>query len=157
MSDIMALDIETENYSWEIGGFGNKTLFNPTVIATWDGKDANIFSKEEIELEGATFHDMHPRTIGEHILNHVEKGGKLLGHNIINFDLPVIRDSLDCWSASDVLQKHSENLIDTKVLVDKASLSVGKIATSLDMLSKHTLDSGKSMNCLLYTSDAADE
>ena len=45
MSDIMALDIETSNYSWEIGGWDNKALFDVSVVATWDGKDAHIFTK----------------------------------------------------------------------------------------------------------------
>ena len=37
MTDIMALDIETGNYSWEIGGWDKHSMFEPTVVATWNG------------------------------------------------------------------------------------------------------------------------
>ena len=40
----------------------------------------------------------------------------------------------------------SDSVVDTRNLVSKAALSVGKVATSLDILVKHTLDSGKLMN-----------
>ena len=91
MTDIMALDIETSNYSWEIGGWDNKALFKPSVVATWDGSDAHIFTKEDVLLDGVETHDLHPRVLGDHITNHVEKGGKILGHNIIAFDFPVLK------------------------------------------------------------------
>ena len=42
MSGIMALDIETGNYSWEIGGWDKHSLFEPTVVATWDGNDGHV-------------------------------------------------------------------------------------------------------------------
>ena len=44
MSDILALDIETANYSWQIGGWGNTHLFEPTVVCTWDGNEGHVFS-----------------------------------------------------------------------------------------------------------------
>ena len=34
MTGILALDIETSNYSHEIGGWGNTHLFEPSVVAT---------------------------------------------------------------------------------------------------------------------------
>ena len=144
MTDVLSLDIETENYSYDIGGWGNRTLFQPSVIATWDGTTGTVFSKQDVQLDGVTTNDLHPQVLGDHITNHIEKGGKLLGHNILNFDLPVIRDSLDCWAAGDAMAK-KDSIIDTKVIVSKASLSHGKIATDLSMLCKQTLDSDKSM------------
>ena len=146
MTGIMSLDIETANFSWEIGGWENKALFEPSVVATWDGDEAHIFTKEEIEVEGATVHDLHPRTLGEHIENHLQKGGRLLGHNIIQFDLPVLKDSIDCWAAGDALYKFNDQVLATKRLVQKASLfSSGRVATSLDLLTKYTLSDTKSM------------
>jgi len=146
MSDIMSLDIETANFSWEIGGWENKALFEPSVVATWDGEEAHIFTKEEIEVEGAIVHDLHPRVLGEHIENHLQKGGRLLGHNIIQFDLPVLKDSIDCWAAGDAMYKFNDQVIDTKRLVQKASLfSSGRVATGLDLLTKYTLSDTKSM------------
>ena len=97
MTDIMALDIETSNYSWEIGGWDNKALFDTSVVATWDGEEGHIFTKEDVLIDGVQTHDLHPRTLGDHITAHVEKGGKILGHNIIAFDFPVLKQSLDCW------------------------------------------------------------
>tara|TARA_R100000315_G_scaffold62379_1_gene43622 strand:- start:1800 stop:2408 length:609 start_codon:yes stop_codon:yes gene_type:complete len=144
MTDIMALDIETSNYSWEIGGWDNKALFNPSVVATWDGSDAHIFTKEDVLLDGVETHDLHPRVLGDHITNHVEKGGKILGHNIIAFDFPVLKESLDCWAIGDVMQK-SDNVIDTKLLFQKASLSYGKLESSLQSLVTHTLGESKTM------------
>ena len=144
MTDIMALDIETSNYSWEIGGWDNKALFNPSVVATWDGSDAHIFTKEDVFLDGVETHDLHPRVLGDHITNHVEKGGKILGHNIIAFDFPVLKESLDCWAIGDVMQK-SDNVIDTKLLFQKASLSHGKLESSLQSLVTHTLGESKTM------------
>mgnify|MGYP001165289763 FL=1 len=144
-NDIMALDIETSNYSWEIGGWDNKALFDTSVVATWDGKDGHIFTKADVHLDGAETHDLHPRTLGDHITAHIEKGGRILGHNIISFDLPVLRESLDCWAAGDVMQK-SDNIIDTKLLFQKSSLPYGKLETSLQSLVSHTLGKSKSMS-----------
>ena len=42
MTDIMALDIETGNYSYEIGGGKKTAMFEPTVVATWDGTTGNV-------------------------------------------------------------------------------------------------------------------
>lgn len=144
MSDIMALDIETSNYSWEIGGWQNKALFDPSVVATWDGEKATVFSKQEIEVEGIDVHPLHPRVLGDHISDFVEKGGRIVGHNIINFDFPVLRESLDCWAIGDVMQK-TESVFDTKTMFQKASLPYGNLETSLNILSKHNLNQGKIM------------
>ena len=43
MSDVMALDIETENYSHEIGGWNNTHMFEPTVVATWNGSEGVVY------------------------------------------------------------------------------------------------------------------
>ena len=52
MPGVLSLDIETSNYSWEIGGWDKTHLFEPTVVATWDGTDGHIFSKEHVVVEG---------------------------------------------------------------------------------------------------------
>jgi len=145
MSDILSLDIETENYSWDIGGWDNKNLFKTSVIATWDGEHGTLFSNKPLDLEGVDIQPLNASHIGNHLLNFVNKGGKILGHNIINFDLPVIKESLDCWTAGDLMNK-KDSVIDTKNLVAKASLSIKDIVgTSLDVLSKCTLKEGKTM------------
>jgi len=142
MSEVMALDIETGNYSYEIGGWDKHSLFEPTVVATWDGDNGHVFSKQDIEMTTAEVHELHPRTLGDHLQKHIDNGGIILGHNIKKFDLPVLNAALDCWTAGDLMTK-AESVIDTKLLVSKAG---GKsIATSLEMLARNTLDIGKSM------------
>jgi DEAD/DEAH box helicase domain-containing protein len=149
MSDILSLDIETINYSWDIGGWSNKNLFKMSVIATWDGTNGTLFTNENIDLDGVEVLPLNASYVGNHITEHIEKGGKILGHNIIGFDLPVIRDSLDCWAAGDIMSKSDDAIIDTKNLVSKASKSVShRIVTSLDVLSKCTLKEGKSMQSI---------
>ena len=149
MSDILSLDIETINYSWDIGGWNNKNLFKMSVIATWDGANATIFCNEDIQLDGVKVLPLHATDIGNHISEHVKEGGKILGHNIIGFDLPVIKESLDCWAAGDIMAKSADTIIDTKNLVSKASKYIpDKIVTSLDTLSKCTLKEGKIMSSI---------
>tara|TARA_R110002051_G_scaffold74699_2_gene136125 strand:+ start:2481 stop:3092 length:612 start_codon:yes stop_codon:yes gene_type:complete len=145
MSDILSIDIETANLSWEIGGWGNLSLFEPTVVATWDGQEGNVFTKAEIDdIEGVKVHDLHPQVLGDFLSNHIAKGGRILGHNIISFDLPVLRESIDCWAAGDILSK-KESIIDTKILFSKSSLSYGNLQTSLNDLAKYNLGATKLM------------
>ena len=144
LSDIMALDIETGNYSWEIGGWDKTASFEPTVVATWDGSTGNVYCNKALNID-ATVKDLHPRTLGEDLQKHIDSGGKILGHNIKGFDLPVLRDALDCWTAGDLLGK-SSSVIDTKNLVSKAAVKVGKVNTSLNELVKHTFDGSKLMS-----------
>ena len=145
MSNILSIDIETANFSWEIGGWGNLSLFEPTVVATWDGQEGNVFTKAEIDdIEGVKVHDLHPQVLGDFLSEHIAKGGQILGHNIISFDLPVIRESMDCWAAGDILSK-KDSIIDTKVLFSKSSLSYGNLQTSLNDLAKYNLGATKLM------------
>ena len=144
MSDIMALDIETGNYSWEIGGWDKTASFEPTVVATWNGNDGTVYCNKSLDID-ATVKELHPRTLGEDLAKHVAGGGVVIGHNIKGFDLPVLRDALDCWTAGDILGK-TDAVIDTKHLVQKAATAVGKVSTTLGMLTKTTLEDNKLMN-----------
>ena len=98
MSDVMALDIETENYSHEIGGWNNTHMFEPTVVATWNGSEGVVYcNKSEAKKflpDGVVLKELHPETLGRDLSNHIAKGGRIVGHNLMNFDLPVLRDSL---------------------------------------------------------------
>jgi len=134
----MALDIETQNYSWEIGGWGNTHLFEPSVVCTWDGEEGHIFSKEHINSAEGTWHQLHPRNLGNHLEAHIQKGGKIVGHNLMGFDLPVLRDSIDCFYAGHLLS-NSDLVIDTSALLRAATGN----PHHLDDVCKHTLGSGK--------------
>jgi len=141
MSDILALDIETANYSHEIGGWDKTAMFEPTVVATWDGDISTVYCNKTLDPaalpEGTIVKELHPRTLGEDLTSFVEKGGRLLGHNIRHFDLPVIRDALDCWAAGELLGK-SDSIIDTSV-----SLNKKRFASDLGTLVRHTLSDYK--------------
>ena len=147
MSKVMALDIETANYSHEVGGWGNTHMFEPTVVATWDGEQAHVFTKafshtQNIEIDGAHIHPLHPRELGEHLKKHVDNGGLIVGHNIRGFDLPVLRDALDMHYAGVLLNK---NTIENKAVIDTSWTvrdACGK-SHGLDSLCKHTLGKGK--------------
>ena len=138
MTSIMALDIETGNYSWEIGGWANTHLFEPTVVCTWDGKEGHVFSKEDIDVNDSTCHTLNAKTLGEHLEKHIDSGGKIVGHNLMGFDLPVLRDALDCFYAGH-LMRNNELVVDTSALLRSAT----SYAHHLDDVCKHTLGVGK--------------
>ena len=145
MTDMLALDIETTNFSHEIGGWGNTHLFEPSVVATWDGNQGTVYSNENVEKflpEGTIIKPLHPRALGEDMAKHVAKGGMILGHNLKGFDLPVLRDGLDCGTASDVLSKSEEQIFDTSFLLK----SIVGHAVPLSDACYHTLSKGKLMN-----------
>ena len=140
MSKVMAIDIETSNYSHEIGGWDNTHMFEPTVVATWDGEEAHAFTKaDDVIVADAHMHPLHPRDLGEHLKKHVDNGGIIVGHNIRGFDLPVLRDALDMHYAGVLLNKADQHLIDTSWTVR----SVAGKSHHLDSLCKHTLGKGK--------------
>ena len=145
MSDVMALDIETENYSHEIGGWNNTHMFEPTVVATWNGSEGIVYcNKSEAKKflpDGVVLKELHPETLGKDLSNHIAKGGRIVGHNLMNFDLPVLRDSLDCWAAGDALSKSKEHIIDTSVLLRSAA----RQRIPLSDACRHTLGSDKIM------------
>ena len=136
----LALDIETANFSYEIGGWDKTSMFEPTVVATWDGQNGNVYCNKALDID-ATVKELHPRTLGDDLAKHVLDGGKIIGHNLKSFDLPVLRDALDCWTAGDLLGK-SDSLIDTKRLVQSTG---AKIDTSLNTVVKATLGGSKMM------------
>ena len=49
---MLSLDIETTNYSHEVGGWDKTPLFEPSVVATWDGETGTIYCKKTTELDG---------------------------------------------------------------------------------------------------------
>ena len=77
MKKMLALDIETANYSHEIGGWGQSHLFEPTVVATWDGDNSVVYSNENVSKylpEDTVVKPLHPKTLGEDLAKHVAEG-----------------------------------------------------------------------------------
>jgi hypothetical protein len=145
LSSILSLDMETANYSHEIGGWDKTHLFQPTVVATWDGENGVLYCNKSLPgmSSNLQFKPLHPRILGDDLWDHVEKGGKILGHNIVGFDLPILRDALDCWSAGDILGKQ-EVTVDTAHLVRKFTGN----SIPLNDLVKCTLGKSKLMNSI---------
>lgn len=145
MRKMLALDIETSNFSHEIGGWGNTHLFEPSVVATWDGDQGTVYANKSVEKylpEGTIIKSLHPKTLGEDLSKHVADGGLILGHNLKGFDLPVLRDGFDCWTAGELLSKSTEQIFDTSFLLR----SIIGHSVPLSDACYHTLNKGKLMN-----------
>ena len=97
---VIALDIETKNLSTEIGGWGNTHMFVVSTVATWDGQIGKIYVEQDItdKIVAKSNTQVLPMRHLKYDLDDIHKSGqKLLGHNIVAFDLPVLRDSLDIY------------------------------------------------------------
>ena len=143
---VLAIDLETKNMSYDIGGFGNTHMFQVSTVSTWDGNMGTIYVDESLDSDFAKAGHI-VKSLGElkyDLDDHFEKGGKLLGHNIIAFDLPALRDSMDIYCVRKYLEDKENRCIDTSALVMKES---GK-RVHLDNLVKCTLGSGKSADGL---------
>tara|TARA_R110002020_G_scaffold84726_1_gene209664 strand:- start:1690 stop:2313 length:624 start_codon:yes stop_codon:yes gene_type:complete len=149
MPDVMGLDIETSNYSHEIGGWGNTSMFDPVVVATSGPFGDTIYTNAELNVDmldkNTTLKELHPQTLGEDLIEIVTKGINIVGHNIKMFDLPILRDALDCWAAGDLLNK-KVSLIDTSFLIKQAAQrQSNNVALSLNELCRHTLRKTKTL------------
>ena len=121
-NDVLAFDIETKNLSNEIGGWNNTHMFLVSTVSTWDGDIAKVYVDEPEKISKGEY-----------------QGGKLLGHNIAGFDLPVLRDSLDIYC----IHKYFKNnqYIDTSKLITKACGERITLQNAID----HTLGKSKSL------------
>ena len=115
---ILALDIETKNMSYEIGGFGNTHMFQVSTVATWDGKNGTVYVDETLDTFQKSNVAVKPLNQLKYDLDeHLQKGGLLLGHNLAAFDLPVLRDSMDIFCITKYLKE--EKYIDTSKILLK--------------------------------------
>ncbi len=141
MSNVLALDIETKNMSTDIGGFGNTHMFLVSTCCTWDGKNGTIYIDKPVDTVKKTGAEVKPLSQLKYDLDdHFEKGGKLLGHNIVAFDLPILRDSMDIYCIRKYLKE--AKYIDTS----KIMLKTTGERYSLSNLVQHTLGEDKLMN-----------
>ena len=114
---VLAIDLETKNMSYEIGGFGNTHMFKVSTVATWNGDTGTVYVDEPIDSFAKAGVETKPLSQLKFDLDeHLQKGGILLGHNIAAFDLPILRDSMDIYCVRKYLNE--EKYIDTsKILV----------------------------------------
>ena len=114
---VLAIDIETKNMSYDIGGFGNTHMFQVSTVATWDGNNGTVYVDESVDSFAKSGHVVKSiRQLKYDLDDHFQKGGLLLGHNIAAFDLPILRDSLDIFCVTKYIKE--KQYIDTsKVLL----------------------------------------
>lgn len=139
--NVLALDLETKNFAHEIGGWGNTHMFQVSTVCTWDGDVGTVYIDKSID--GL----LEPNTIVKSLSElkydldkHLSEDGILLGHNIVGFDLPVLKNSMDIYCIGGYLDKKA--YIDTSMILNK---SYGE-RYSLNNLAQHTLDASKLMN-----------
>jgi len=138
MNDILAIDIETANTAADIGGWQNTHMWKISCVTTTDGINNTVYIDEPVNVENAVVKSL--RQLKYDLDDHFQKGGKLLGHNIIGFDLPALRDSMDIFITRKYLDSKDTRCIDTSRLMTKAS---GK-RVQLDNLAKCNLGEQKS-------------
>ena len=134
---VMALDIETKNMSHEIGGFGNTHMFQVSTVATWDGNTGTVYVDEPVDTFAKSGHIVKSLSDLKYDLDeHFEKGGVILGHNIVSFDLPILKNSMDIYCIR-------------KYLDDKRYIDTSRILTAdygerfrLQNLGENTLKQG---------------
>jgi len=115
---VLALDIETKNMSYDIGGFGNTHMFQVSTVATWDGNVGTVYVEEALKSDIKT--DVVVKSLRDlkyDLDDHFEKGGLLLGHNIAAFDLPILRDSMDIFCITKYVKE--KQYIDTSKILSK--------------------------------------
>lgn len=138
---ILALDIETKNMSYEIGGFSNTHMFQVSTVATWDGNTGTVYVDEAVDSFAKSGHIIKSlRDLKYDLDEHYENGGLLLGHNLAAFDLPILRDSMDIFCINKYIKE--QKYIDTS----KSLLKGHKERFQLKNLVKCTMDDFKLMD-----------
>lgn len=137
---MLAIDLETKNFSYEIGGWDNTHMFRVSTVCTWDGDKGTIYIDKAVDSLKKSNVEVKPISQLKFDLDdHFEKGGKLLGHNIVAFDLPVLKNALDIYCIKKYLDDKA--YVDTSQILNKAH---GE-RYSLSNLVQHTLGSDKLM------------
>tara|TARA_B100000131_G_scaffold233094_1_gene224964 strand:+ start:1144 stop:1737 length:594 start_codon:yes stop_codon:yes gene_type:complete len=138
--NVLAIDLETKNMSHDIGGWGNTHMFQVSTVCTWDGDVGNIYIDKAVDDLKKSNVEIKPLSQLKFDLDdHLEKGGVLLGHNIVGFDLPVLKNAMDIFCIKKYLDKKA--YIDTSRILNK---EFGE-RYSLSNLVQHTLGSDKVM------------
>ena len=143
MSKILSFDIETGNTAADIGGWQNTHMWQVTCVTTTDGENNTVYIDKPVEIDGAVVKEL--KQLKFDLDDHFQKGGKLLGHNIVAFDLPALRDSMDIYIVRKYLEERETRCIDTSRMMTKAA---GK-RVQLDNLAKCNLNSQKSGDGLM--------
>ncbi len=139
--NVLALDIETKNYSHEIGGWGNTHMFQVSTVCTWDGNQGTVYIDEPIKSIRKSNVSVKPLSQLKFDLDdHRQNDGILLGHNIVAFDLAVLKNAMDIYCIKEYLDDKA--YIDTSRILNKQH---GE-RYSLSNLVHHTLGAEKLMD-----------
>jgi len=139
--NVLALDIETKNYSHEIGGWGNTHMFQVSTVCTWDGRQGTVYIDEPIGSIRKSNVAVKPLSQLKFDLDeHRQNDGVLLGHNIVSFDLAVLKNAMDIYCIKEYLDKKA--YIDTSRILNKGH---GE-RYSLSNLVQNTLGADKLMD-----------
>jgi len=143
--NVLALDIETKNYAHEIGGWNNTHLFQVSTVCTYDGNHGTVYIDKPIGSIRKSNVTVKPlKQLKFDLDAHRQDGGVLLGHNIVNFDLAVLKNAMDIYCIKEYLDKKA--YIDTSRLLTKQT---GE-HYGLDNLCQNTMNVAK----LMSSSDA---
>ena len=81
-------------------------MFQVSTVCTWDGSNGTIYIDEPVDSLQKSGHTVKPLSQLKYDLDdHLQKGGKLLGHNIVSFDLPVLKNALDIYCIKKYMDK----------------------------------------------------
>ena len=115
-------------------------MFQVSTVCTWDGNTGTIYIDEPVDSLQKSGYNIKPISQLKYDLDdHLEKGGKLLGQNIVSFDLPVLKNALDIYCIKKYMDKKA--YIDTSR--DIASIT-GERFTLSNLVTK-TLGDDKTM------------
>ena len=138
---VLAIDLETKNMSYEIGGWDNTHMFLVSTVCTWDGDKGTIYIDKSVDDLAKSNIQIKPMSQLKYDLDDFHKsGGVLLGHNIVGFDLPVLKNAMDIYCIKKYLDDKA--YIDTSAILSKEH----KERYSLNNLVQHTLGSEKLMD-----------
>ena len=119
MPNVLAIDLETKNMSHEIGGWDNTHMFQVSTVCTWDGDVGTIYIDKSVDDLKKSIVIIKPLSeLNFDLEKHLDNGGKLLGHNIRNFDLPVLKNAMDIYCIRKYLD-NPESYIDTSEILSK--------------------------------------
>tara|TARA_R100001015_G_C4604848_1_gene159862 strand:+ start:252 stop:851 length:600 start_codon:yes stop_codon:yes gene_type:complete len=144
MSNVLAIDLETKNLSTDIGGWGNTHMFLVSTVSTWNGNTGTVYVDEPVSdsFSKSGLQTKSLRDLKFDLDDHFKKGGYLLGHNIIAFDLPVLRDAMDIYCIRKYMTQ--KQYIDTSQYLLKER---GE-RYALNNLVDHTLGKQKSLHSM---------
>jgi len=144
MNNVMAIDLETKNLSTDIGGWGNTHMFLVSTVTTWNGDTGTVYVDEPVSdtFAKSGIQTKPLRELKFDLDDHFQKGGILLGHNIVAFDLPVLRDAMDIYC----IRKYITN----KQYIDTSKYFVENYGDryALNNLVDHTLGKQKTLNSM---------